>query len=413
MANFKVALFLAYKSIIKGNRWALALIVMVMSLSFVNLVLISSIMAGVSDTMDKQQINNLFANILVDPEPDKYYLENVGETEKKIENIPGVIGISSHLSSEAYIEYQWEEKQSPSDRGKSGSWTVTGIDPEKEVDVTTIYRHITEGRYLAENDRDEIILGVEIAGGERSQTSAYLTLGGVKVGDSVRLTYPNGVQREYTVKGIFQTKEMTAADRQAFVSRREIISVLGRAAFIDRASQILVKTAQNGDEERYIGMLKAAGVDGEIRSWREYGGIGSIVNSFDIIASLVNGIGLIVAAIVMFIVIYINVLHKRRQIGILRAIGIRKNIVITSYLTQALLFAAVGVVVGGLVVGFVIQPYFRNYPLDLPIGMVSLNIQSSTVQEAVLGLIFAGVFAGFIPVLSIIKQSIIKAIWGT
>jgi hypothetical protein len=57
MGNLKLALFLAYKSIIKGNRWALVLIILVMSLSFANLILTPSILSGVTDTLDEQQVN--------------------------------------------------------------------------------------------------------------------------------------------------------------------------------------------------------------------------------------------------------------------------------------------------------------------------------------------------------------------
>jgi len=114
----------------------------------------------------------------------------------------------------------------------------------------------------------------------------------------------------------------------------------------------------------------------------------------------------------MFIVIYINVLNKKRQIGILRAIGIKTNIVITSYLVQALFYAILGIIFGELIIHFAIEPYFANYPLDLPLGLVSLGIEPAAVLKAVWGLISAAIFAGFIPVLSIIRQSIIKSIWG-
>lgn len=413
MGNLKLALFLAYKSIIKGNRWALVLIILVMSLSFANLVLTPSILSGVTSTLDEQQVDTLFANIVIDPEADEYYLDHVGQIVKKIERVPGVVGVSAHLNSNVFIEYQWQEKSSPSDKGKSGTWSVIGIDPGQEVNVTTIHENIIEGSYLEENDRDEVILGVEIAGGDRAQTSSFLTLQGVQVGDKVRLTYSNGIQREYQVKGIFQAREVTQADRLAFVTREEMASVLGRQIFTDRASQILVSIEQSGNENWFIEEFETLGINGEIRSWREYGGaVGGIVSSFDVIASLINGIGLVVAAIVMFIVIYINVINKKRQIGILRAIGITRNVIIYSYLAQALFYAVLGVVLGGLIYGYVIQPYFELHPLDLPIGMVSLAIKPATIQNAVLGIILAAAFAGFIPVLSIVRQSIIKAIWG-
>jgi putative ABC transport system permease protein len=413
MGNLKLALFLAYKSIIKGNRWALVLIILVMSLSFANLVLTPSILSGVTSTLDEQQVDTLFANIVIDPEADEYYLDHVGQIVKKIERVPGVVGVSAHLNSNVFIEYQWQEKSSPSDKGKSGTWSVIGIDPGQEVNVTTIHENIIEGSYLEENDRDEVILGVEIAGGDRAQTSSFLTLQGVQVGDKVRLTYSNGIQREYQVKGIFQAREVTQADRLAFVTREEMASVLGRQIFTDRASQILVSIEQSGNENWFIEEFETLGINGEIRSWREYGGaVGGIVSSFDVIASLINGIGLVVAAIVMFIVIYINVINKKRQIGILQAIGITRNVIIYSYLAQALFYAVLGVVLGGLIYGYVIQPYFELHPLDLPIGMVSLAIKPATIQNAVLGIILAAAFAGFIPVLSIVRQSIIKAIWG-
>ena len=257
------------------------------------------------------------------------------------------------------------------------------------------------------------MLGVEVAGGDKAQTSEFLTLQGVQVCDEVRLTYPNGIQREYTVKGIFQAQEMTQADRLAFVTRKEMASVLGRQVFADRVSQILVRIEEAGTESQLVKEIESLGIDAEVRNWREYGGaIGGIVSSFNVIASLINSIGLVVAGIVMFIVIYINVINKKRQIGILRAIGIKRNVIVGSYLTQALFYAILGIIFGGLIFGYGIRPYFDLHPLHLPIGQVSLAIRTITIQYAVLGLLVAAVLAGFIPVLGITRQGIIQAIWG-
>ena len=119
-----------------------------------------------------------------------------------------------------------------------------------------------------------------------------------------------------------------------------------------------------------------------------------------------------VAGIVIFIVIYINVISKKRQIGILRAIGIKRDVIVGSYLAQALFYAVLGIIFGGLIFGYGIQSYFTLHPIDLPIGQVSLAIKQMTIQYAVLGLLVAAVLAGLIPVISITRQSIIQAIWG-
>jgi len=412
--NLKIATFLAFKSIFKGNRWALALIIIVMSFSFVNLIFVSSIINGVMATMDDQLVDNVFSNIVISPEEDKYYIDKVDSLETKIKQVAGVVGIAPHLNSSAFIEYEWKEKVSQTDKGKSGTWDIIGIDPLKESEVTDIHSHIIEGSYLDQDDRDEIVLGIEIAGGEEATNADFLTLGGVRVGDKVRVTYPNGVQREYTVKGIFRAQEMMRADSLAFVTQKEMASALGRTVFSDRASEILIRTRPYVDEDKIIEELKSAGINEEIRSWQEYGSaLRSSVSTFEIIGGLIGGVGLVVAAAVMFIVIYITVINKKRQIGILRAIGIPQKSIIGSFLIQSIFYVFIGIALGWFLVRFVIQPYFTFNPLDTPFGLVSLVIETSTMGGSIIGLLAAGVLAGFIPAWTIMRASVIKIIWGT
>lgn len=412
LGNVAIALFLAYKSITKGNRWVPLLLVVVMAFSFVNLIFTSSIIAGVMSTMDKQLVDAVYSNVVISPEEDEYYINRVSQLENEIAQVPGVAGAAARLDSGAFIEYQWKEKLSPTDKGESGTWKITGIDPAQEAGVTIIHNQMIAGTYLDENDRDEIILGVEIAGGDSAQTEEFLTLGGVNIGDEVRLTYPNGVQREYTVKGIFRARHLEV-DFQAFVTRQEMASVLGRNIFTNRASYILVKAEPGVEESRLIEDFNAMGISGEIRSWQDYGGaMRSTMYTFEIVGSLINGVGLMVATIIMFIVIYVNVVSKKRQIGIMRAIGIARGTIIGSYLIQALFYASAGILIGWLTVRFVLIPYSTSNPLDLPLGLVSLTVQPLTLGTSTSGLIFAAILAGIIPAWSIMKQSILKIIKG-
>jgi putative ABC transport system permease protein len=412
MGNFRLALFLAYKSIIKGSRWTLVLIMLVMSLSFANLILTPSIMSGVTEAINKEQIETLFGNIIIDPPSDQFYLNNVDQIENQLKQTPGVTGVAPHLNNNAYFEYKWQEKNSAQEKGQSGSWNVIGIDPEKEIQVTTIHKSVISGSYLTAGDIGKIVLGVEIAGGEKAESQPFLTLGGVQVGDKVRLTFPNNAQKEFTVKGIFLARG-GVANNLAYISNLDMAAILGAGVSVDQATQILVRTQAGIDAHQIIAKVSNLGIAGQVRSWEDYGGgIGGIVSSFGVIASLIGGIGLLVAGVVMFIVIYINVANRKRQIGILRAIGIHRSVVLLSYLVQALLYAAVGIIFGGLIFGYIIKPYFDAHPIDLPIGLVSVAINPVTIRNAVIGLIIAALLAGIIPVLNITRHSIIKAIWG-
>lgn len=413
LGNIKLAFFLAFKSMIKGNRWALCLIIAVMAFSFVNLNFTTSIISGVMSTMDNQMIDTVFSNLVITPKEDKYYLDRVAELETEIRQVSGVTETCSHLISTGFIEYGWKDKALPWDKAKSGNWNIMGIDPEQEAKVTTIGHNMIQGTYLDETSTNDIILGVEIAGGSNAQTSEFLTLGGIKIGDKVRVTYPNGIMREYNVKGIFCARETMQADHLAFVSRREMVSVLGRSQFYNRASEILVKADRPGLEEILSAELNSMGIDGEIRSWKEYGAAyRSVISAFEIIGTVIGSTGLFVAAIVMFIVIYINVLSKKRQIGILRAIGIPRDAVMGSYLVQALSYAVFGIIIGWILIRLVIQPYLIINPIELPFGYLSLNVETSRIVGSAIGLTTASVLAGLIPSWTVMRESIIKTIWG-
>jgi putative ABC transport system permease protein len=412
VGNLKLASFLAYKTIIKGSRWTLALVILIMSLSFANLILVPSLLSGVTSALNQQQINTLYGNIIVDPLPNSYYLYSASQIINEIKQNPAVSGAAAHLNSSAFFEYNWPEISSPQDKGQSGYWNVVGIEPQQEINVTTIHQSLIAGSYLSPGDTGQVLLGVEIAGGQQADNQSFLTLGGVKVGDLVRLTFSNGVQKQYSVKGIFKARQ-GEANNLAFVNTADMTSVLGPALSPDSASQILVRTEPGTNDGQTLAQLKTQNIAGQIRSWLDYGGgVGGIVASFGAISSLIGGIGLLVAGIVMFIVIYINLSHRRRQIGILRAIGVSRNVILSAYLMQALLYAALGVIFGGLLLGYIIKPYFDSHPITLPIGLVSLSIDPSSIRNGILGIMAAAILSGVIPVLNITRESIIKAIWG-
>ena len=213
MGNFRLAFFLAYKSIIKGNRWTLVLVILVMSLSFANLVLVPSLLSGVTIAINQQQIYTLYGNIVIDPQPKDYYLRDLSQIESKVAQIPGIAGVAPHLTSAAFFEYKWQQKSHRRIKDINGNWNVIGVDPQAESTVTTISDSLIAGDYLAPGDRDKIVLGVEIAGGSQADNQPFLTLGGVGIGDKVRLTYSNGVRREYTVKGIFKARQISVNSR--------------------------------------------------------------------------------------------------------------------------------------------------------------------------------------------------------
>lgn len=397
---------MTYKAISRGNKGTLALTILVITLAFINITFISSILSGAINTAHQQAIDNYVSNIVIEPGTDDDYIEKVSSLKRSINMLPGVTSCASRYSLGSTITY---------DADKDGkdireiSWTIKSINPEEETQVTNIHNFMVDGQYLDKLDRDQVILGREVSGGYGAGLEIQ-SLKGARVGDEITIHFSNGVTRDYTIKGIFVTK-LPLSDMAVFITEKEMESVLG---LHNRASEILVRLDQPGQEELYIQRLRQIGiVDEEISPWINYIGlISGITQSFEIIKGIVAFIGLLVAGVTIFIVIFINTVGRRKQIGILKAIGMDERIIITSYMFQALFYAVVGIGVGLAVIRFVLLPHFISHPLPFPIGMVSLLITKKELLTSIAGLILVSLIGGLIPSWRVARENIIRAIWG-
>jgi len=395
--NFKLSTFLAYRSMMKGNKSTLLLIIFIMSMVFVNLVFINSIFLGVTEATNNQVINSLYSNVVIEPKKDDIYINDVYSLEQKIKNIPGVAGISAQYVTGATLSFE----------DKRGTWTIRSINPDDEMKVTTNHNFLIAGNYLSRLDENEILLGKEITGGYGGDLE-YSSLG-VKVGDYIDVLYNNGVKKSYRVKGIFDAN-FIQTNTMAYISQKDMESVLGLE---DKASQILVKTSDKGNEDSYVKQFLEMGIKEEIKPWTVYSGmVKNITNSFNMISMMISAIGLFVAVITIFIIVYTSTISKRKQIGILRAIGIEESVIIQSYIFQALFIVTCGIIIGLIIIFIAIKPYFIEHPLKFPIGLASLLILPERVTFNAISLIIAAFAAGFIPSWMAVRRTIIDTIWG-
>ena len=404
--NLKISFFLAYKSIIRGNKGTLFLTILIMTLSFVNLIFTPALLFGMAKTMNQQSIDNIFGNIIIEPEEDENYLKQVSSLQNEIDNIPGVIGSSAHYLLGTIFNY---DKNKNGKNIRTGSWSIKSIDIENEKRTTKICQTMVAGEYLEEKDRDKIILGIEISGGYDSKMK-HKTLQGVKINDEVELIFSNGIRRKYKVKGIFDARDMQA-NSLAFITKKEAESILGLQ---NSASEIIIRIDQTGKEEQYIQEFRNIGiVKEEIKPWTEYTGMAdSMLQSFNMIKVILTLIGVLVAGITIFIVIFVSVVNRKRQIGVLKAIGMKEKIIVNSYIFQALCYAFWGIIIGFLLMNFLIIPYFMKNPMSFPFGEVNLALNEKDLIVTGVSLITAAIIGSLIPSYRATKESILEAIWG-
>ncbi len=402
--NIKASFFLAATSIKRGNKGTLAMTILIMTLVYINLVFISSVFGGIVEAINTQSINNQYGNIVIEPEIDERYIKNRKAMEL-INTIPGIVGSSAHYVDNPIIRY---DNRSDGMDVKSGRWVLKSITPSDEKTVTDIHKSMIEGAFLEEADRYEIMIGKEVAGGHGGDLD-HLSLG-VSVGDKIDVNFSNGITREYTVKGIFSTKS-TQVDQMVFVTKKEMESVLDVHNW---ASEVLVKIEKLGSEDEYIDKIRGLGLYNEdIKKWSDLMGFtSSASSSFTMISLILGAIGTIVAGVTIFIIIFVSVVNNRKQIGILKAIGMRESTIILYFVLQALFYGIIGVMFGAAIILFGIRPYFISNPLDFPVGWVSLKVTFDIIRISNISLIVAALIGGFLPAYRGARESILKSIWG-
>src|SRR6185295_15628837 len=84
------------------------------------------------------------------------------------------------------------------------------------------------------------------------------------------------------------------------------------------------------------------------------------------LGNVIGLIGIAVASITIFIVIFINAVTRRKYIGIMKGIGISERAIEISYIIQSIFYAVLGGLLGMIIVYALLVPFFDAYPLNFP-----------------------------------------------
>lgn len=394
----RIPFYLAWKYLQRGNKWALLLTIFLMAAAFVNLIFITSLFNGIIGGTNKQIIETMTGNIYITPKDGSDYIEDQEKIIDKIENTNGVQAASSEVFIPASLE----------SNNYKGNWTILAIDPDQEKKVTNVSEKIISGEYLESDDVHSIIIGRQIAGGDGVEQNAF-SFKGAKVGDKVVL-FLNGFERIFTIKGIFYTKFIDT-DSRAFINKKALTEII--PDIDEKSNTIIIKTDADVLETDVVNNLKENGIDENIYTWEEVAGLmTSVTKSFLNINILMTFVGILIAAITIFIIVYIDIINRKREIGILRAIGIKPYIIFCSYIIQAAVYAVAGVILGSIIFFVILVPYFNANPFVLPICDAVLVLNKTDFIARAETIMWVAVFSALIPSVAVTRSKILSAIFG-
>jgi len=396
--SFWVANFLARKLVARSSWGLNFMAIFMIVIVYVNINFTSSLLSGFISTVNGKLISTQTGNLVVLPKNNDY-IDSPVVLLDDIRNINGVAGATESKSVPAELSKGQEKSLAE----------ISAINPSSYGDVFTTPKNMIEGSFLNPGDKDMIVLGAQIAGADISRLELYSdSLKNVHAGDKIMVDYPGGIKKEYTVKGIF-LNEFFESDLKSFITNDEYRSVFGNF----NAESINIKLDKDVPGSYAIDQIKKIRTDLQFRTWEERAGfVKGFTDTLKVVNRILGFAAILVAAVTIFIVTYVDLINKRRQIGIERAIGISSPAIIMSYELRALFYTVIGTGIGSTVFLFVVVPIERAYPFKIPYGKVYLQTNLKNMLAYIGILIVVAIISALIPAWRTIRISIIDAIWG-
>ncbi len=401
MKTLQVALFIASRSIFRGNFWLGVMTILMMVLVYLNLLFAPSLLQGVIFQMNSKLRDTLVGDITVESSTPGDLIPNSSKLVEQITAIDGVDSVTQSRTISAQLQLASER----------GTAEVSGIDVESFKDVYSIPKFMIEGSFLTPGDKDQIVLGAQIAGAGKAKLELYSdSLKNAHAGDVVTVKFANGITKNYTVKGIYQT-EFVQADLKTLITSSEFSKVVPSS--IDKASAINVKLKTGANQDKVNQEILALNSNIKTRSWQERAGfVQSYTESIQVINKILRAVALVVGFLTIFIITYVDVVNKKRQIGIERAIGISPPTIILAYELRALFYTFIGAIIGAALFVTVVVPLEARYPFHFPLGNVFLDVNASFMIRNVLILLLVSVASATLPAWRAVYGKIVEAIWG-
>ena len=413
LKNIKVGWFLAKRDIRRANIWTTTLIMAVMTLTFLNLVVVSGILIGLIQGSEDAQKKYSIGDVVITSFLNRSYILDTQKVVGIVKTIPNYKNHTVRYAGSAKFESDYRTTIKPGELRDGAGGSFLGIDPIQEEKFSGISKFVVRGSYLTPQDQDSILIGKNLLYEFTPiEAPGFQTLKNVSVGSRIRVTV-GSKSKEYIVKGILSSK-VDDFDTSVVALDSEVRKMIGREDF--NASKIAIQVLPGTDPS----LIKQYLLDNKVGEFARVQTaedafpkfLKDIKATFGILGSAISGIGLVVASITIFIVIFVNAITRRRYIGILKGIGINRKAILYSYIYQAVIYALSGIIVGMILIFVFIKPYFTENPINFPFsdGILVATLDGTLYRAGIL--LVTTMIAGFIPARIVIKQNTLSAILG-
>lgn len=413
MRSLRIGLLLGFRQIQRASTWTTMLIIFVMMFTFLNLIALSGILVGIIVGAERAVRESSVGDIVITPLVGEAAILNTPNIIRELATYPELESYSTRLKGSALLEANFKERRDLSNERDTAQIILTGIDPIHEDAMTHLSDYVIEGEYLNPDEEGYILVGVYyIKEYAQKFGDVFDSVSNVHPGDTVRISL-NGVSKEMKVKGLINSK-VDEISLNTYIPEREFRRLFGKLD--QNADQIVIRLDSPSQNVAVKKALVAGGIEqyAKIQTFEESlpKFLIDMKDTFNILGAFTGSIGIVVASITIFIIIFINALSRRRYIGILKGIGVSERAIEIAYVLQAAFYALVGSFIGALVTYGFLVPYFDVNPIQFPFSDGVLVADPLSTFYKFLTLFIITLIAGFLPAWLITRQNTLNSILG-
>jgi putative ABC transport system permease protein len=273
---------------------------------------------------------------------------------------------------------------------------------EKFVEINKLNQHLIDGKI--DYGKKEILLGSLLT--KKGRLKIFPKPLDVESGDIVKVIFGK-TSLNLKVMGIYRKDEM-GINMYGLIPAK----AFGEENFKPNSIVLYLKEPYKSKRDEIYQELTREFPHYTIHSIKEeMVTIDSFLRTFSLISSITSFFGTIIAIIIIYALISINVRNKRVEIGILRALGIREKFLVLTYL-----FLTTFYLISALVIGLIIlksyEIYFFYNPIHSPLGLVRPSVNYKNFLFNFFELFVFLIFVAYLPIRGVVKENLVSQIRG-
>ena len=289
---------------------------------------------------------------------------------------------------------------------------IAGIYPENEKMVTNLSTKLVEGKYFKGVPKNPVVIGQKLADKLNVKLHSKIVI-------TLQDMDNNITAGAYRIAGIFKTSNSNFDEMNVFVRYDDLSRLL---ALPEGAShEIAIFVDDNEMVDIIQNKVKEFIPDYEILNWKEISPelsyLTEIMDMYMYIFIIIILLALLFGIINTMLMV---ILERRKEIGMLMAVGMNKIKVFTLILVETVQLSLVGGVVG-VFTGGLISKYFETHAINMSMfaeglskigwdSMVYCSVEIDMIFNVTIMVIIAGIIASVYPAYKALKYDPAEAL---